>query len=72
VKERPLHLGGTFYSKSNVRECVGHVGGKRRVSCRVLWGSLKERVYLEHLGIDKSIILKLILNVSVGRRSDSG
>ena len=31
------------------------------------WGSLREGVYLEDLGIDKKIILELILKESVGR-----
>jgi hypothetical protein len=46
--------------------------GERKVSCRVLWGNLKKRLYLEDLDIDESIILKLILSMSVGRRSGSG
>jgi len=76
VKERPLHLDGIFYSNSNVGECVGvgHVarmdGGEFHVG--FLWGNLKERVHLEDLGIDENIILKLILSMSVGRRSGSG
>jgi hypothetical protein len=38
----------------------------------LLWGNLKERFHLEDLGVDESIILKLILSMSVGRGSGSG
>jgi hypothetical protein len=34
--------------------------GDRRGECWVLGGYLRERNYLEHLGVDKSIILKWI------------
>jgi hypothetical protein len=65
-----------FYSNSNVGECVGArlvarmEGGEFHIGFS--WGNLKERVHLEDLGIDENITLKLILSMSVGRRSGSG
>ena len=48
--------------KSRRMRWAGHVAhmGKRRGVCRVLWGNLRERDYLEGLGIDGRIILTLI------------
>jgi hypothetical protein len=71
-----LHLDGVFNSNSNVGECDG-AGGVARMErggfhVGFLWGNLKERVKLEDLSIDESVILKLILSLSVGRRSGSG
>jgi len=46
--------------------------GRRDSHVGFLWENLKERVHLEDLGIDESIILKLILSMSIGRKSGSG
>ena len=51
---------------SGIMRWVGHlarVGRKSRHMCgTVWWGSLKERDYMEDLGIDGRIILRLILD----------
>ena len=57
----------TIVNKSSgIMRWVGHlarVGRKSRHMCgTVWWGSLKERDYMEDLGIDGRIILRLILD----------
>jgi hypothetical protein len=47
----------------------GKYGGE--IGVGFLWGNLKERVHLEDLSMDESIILKFILIMLVGRRSGS-
>jgi len=44
-----------------------HVWVRGEVHTGFCWGSLREGVYLEDLGIDKKIILELILKKLVGR-----
>jgi hypothetical protein len=39
-----------------------------KVSRRFLWGNLKEREYLEDLGVDGRIILKRVFKKYVGGR----
>jgi hypothetical protein len=41
---------------------VWHVRGRGEVHIKFLWGNLKERVHLEDLDIDESVILKFILS----------
>jgi hypothetical protein len=43
--------------------------GERRVACRVLYGNLKERDYLEDLGLDGRIILRWIFKKWGGARN---
>jgi hypothetical protein len=44
-------------------ECMG----EKKNACRALAENLKERIYLEDLGVDKKIILKWILGKLYGR-----
>ena len=52
---------------------MGHVAGgymKKKNAYRFRWGNLKERGYLQNLGVNrkKGMILKLIFNSCVGDR----
>jgi len=44
--------------KKNMRQGMWHTHGRGEVNIEILWGNVRERDYLEHLGIDVRVILK--------------
>jgi len=45
----------------DMRQGMWHIEGRGEVHTEILWGNMRERDHLEHLGIDGTLILKWIL-----------
>lgn len=45
----------------DMRQGMWHIQWRGEVHAEILWGNIRERDHLEHLGINVSVILKWIL-----------
>jgi hypothetical protein len=60
-----------YYSGDQIKNheicgACGTNGGSGEVHAGVWWGSPREKIYLEHLGVDGRMILKLIFKSGMG------